>query len=464
MKKFYELHKSALVFVVVIVAFYLSFAYDLVRSDFIKLIGLYTGLFYLSWSIYKIEKRNFWFLAGAALLFRLLFLWSVPNLSQDFYRFLWDGRMIVAGFNPYLYLPENLIASGTAPIAQAKELFDGMGALNASHYTNYPPLNQLIFAIAGLIAGKSILGSVIVLRVIIITADLGSLYFGSKLLKQLNLPTSRIFLYLLNPFIIIELTGNLHFEGVMVFFLVWSLYLLQNNKWVGSGVVFACSVLLKLVPLLLLPVFFGYFIYKRKPSNNEDFSNSTNLGFQKLLGFYVVIGVTILFGFAPFLSSAFVENFIATISLWFQKFEFNASIYYIVRWIGFEVKGYNIIETAGKALPVIVVLVLAALSFFKKNNSMEKLITSMLLGFTAYLFLSTTVHPWYLAIPLILSIFTNYKYVLVWSFTIILSYFAYSNEQFQENLWLVALEYIVVFVCLFWEVSSRKIPLFNSIQ
>ena len=186
MKNFYELHKASLLFIVVVVAFYFSFAYDLVRSDFIKLIGLYAGLFYLSWIIFKVEKRNFWFLAGVALFFRILFIGAIPNLSQDFYRFLWDGRMIVAGFNPYLYLPENLIALGSAPIAQAKELFDGMGTLNASHYTNYPPLNQLIFAIAGLLAGKSILGSVIVLRTIIIVADLGTLYFGKKLLKQLK--------------------------------------------------------------------------------------------------------------------------------------------------------------------------------------------------------------------------------------------------------------------------------------
>jgi alpha-1,6-mannosyltransferase len=66
------------------------------------------------------------------------------------------------------------------------------------------------------------------------------------------------------------------------------------------------------------------------------------------------------------------------------------------------------------------------------------------------------VHPWYLAIPLILSVFTNYKYVLIWSFTIILSYVAYSNEQFQENLWLVAIEYSLVFLMLGWELFSRK--------
>ncbi|TVZ26659.1 hypothetical protein JM83_1646 [Gillisia sp. Hel_I_86] len=454
MKNFFQLHKMSFLLIVTTAVFYFSFAYDLERSDFFKLIGIYSGAFYLSWKLYTIEKVNFWFLAGAMLLFRLLFISAIPNLSQDFYRFLWDGRMIAAGFNPYLYLPENLIELGTAPIAQARELFNGMGALNASHYTNYPPLNQLLFAIAGVLSGKSILGSVIALRMLIITADIGVLYFGRKLLVNLELPESRIFLYLLNPFIIIELTGNLHFEGVMVFFLVWSLYLLQQKKWIGSAIIFACSVLLKLVPLMFLPLFFGYFIYKKE--NTHEVEKESKLGLAKLLGFYLIVGITVVLGFLPILSSAFIENFMATISLWFQKFEFNASIYYIVRWLGFQAKGYNIIETAGKALPLVTIGILAGLSFFRKNNYFEKLLSAMLFGFTAYLFLSTTVHPWYLATPLILSIFTKYRYLLVWTFVVILSYAAYTTNGFQENLWLVAIEYILVFMMLVWELFRRK--------
>ena len=462
MKNFLQMHKMSLLLIATTAAFYISFAYDLERADIIKLLTLYMGAFYLSWKLYTLEKVNFWFLAGAAVLFRLLFIGAIPNLSQDFYRFLWDGRMIAAGFNPYLYLPEKLIALGTAPIAQANELFEGMGALNASHYTNYPPLNQLLFAIAGILSGKSILGSVIVLRTLIIAADIGVLYFGRKMLRNLKLPESRIFLYLLNPFIIIELTGNLHFEGVMVFFLVWSLYLLQQKKWIGSAIIFACSVLLKLVPLLFLPLFFGYFIRQQENAHNSE--ENSKLGIAKLFGFYSIVGLTVLLGFLPILSSAFIENFMATISLWFQKFEFNASFYYIVRWLGFQVKGYNIIETAGKALPLVTFGLLMGLSLFRKNNSFEKLLTAMLFGFTAYLFLSTTVHPWYLATPLILSIFTTYRYLLIWSVVVVLSYSAYAATGFQENLWLVALEYLVVMTVFVMELRGGKLPIFNSVQ
>lgn len=447
MGNFFRLHKFPLLLLLSAVLFYYGFAYDLVRTDFTKLFMLYTALFFTTWKLIQLEK-NFWFLAGAALLFRLIFIVGLPILSQDFYRFIWDGRMMLAGWNPYLYLPENLLIEGTAPVAQTRVLFEGMGSLSAQNYTNYPPLNQLIFALATLLGGKSILGSVIVMRLVIIAADLGVLFFGKKLLENFNLPGNRIFWYILNPLVIVELTGNLHFEGVMVFFLMWSLYLLQKNKWVLSAVLFAASVLLKIIPLLFLPLFFRYFL------KNGD--HSKNLGLLKLTGYYSIVGFVVIAGFLPFLSAEFINNFASSISLWFQKFEFNASIYYLVRWVGFQVKGYNIIETAGKWLPVVIVLILAGLALFRRNNSLERLINTMLLGISVYFFLSTTVHPWYLVTPLFLSVFTRYRFAILWSFMVILSYYTYSNPNFQENLYLVAIEYLVVLGFFSFELIKEK--------
>jgi hypothetical protein len=68
------------------------------------------------------------------------------------------------------------------------------------------------------------LSGTIVLRTIIIAADFGTLYFGSKLLEKLGLERHH-FWFLLNPLVIIELTGNLHFEGVMLFFFLFGVYI-----------------------------------------------------------------------------------------------------------------------------------------------------------------------------------------------------------------------------------------------
>jgi len=434
------------------IVFYSTFAYNLNRSDFIKLILLFGALFILTYKIIQSNQEKFWYLAGIGVLIRLIFIGSTPNLSQDFYRFIWDGRLVFQGLNPYLFSPESVLNNLSISldkatkinVFQAQELYEGMGSLNGSHFSNYPPVNQLFFTIAALFAGKSILGSVIVMRITIILADIGIIYFGRKLLANLDQNPNKIFWYFLNPFIIIELTGNLHFEGVMLFFVIWSLYLLQQKKWLFSAVILGISVSVKLIPLLFLPLYYQWFIKQ----------DSFKKGFFKLFLFYLIIIGTAILTFLPFYSSQFISNFSTTISLWFQNFEFNASVYYIIRWIGFKIVGWNIIETVGKLLPLFVFSFILILTFFRNNKNFQQLLTAMLFGISFYYLLSTTVHPWYIATPLLLSVFTKYKFPIVWSLVVMLSYAAYGKEGFSENLWLVTLEYLFVMSFFVWEISK----------
>lgn len=459
------------------------FAYALERTQSLKLVLLYAGLFWCFYKLVSLLKHHPKWLTALAFGFRALFILAIPNLSQDFYRFIWDGRMLLEGFNPYLYTPQSLLNQGLLPVAQTQELITGMGSLSAGHFTNYPPLNQLCFVVAGLLAGKSIIGSAIVLRVIIIAADFGTLVFGNKLLKACKLPTHHIYWYLLNPFIIIELTGNLHFEGVMVFFLVWSLYLLHKNQWQWAAVLFACSVSVKLIPLLFLPLLYNWFMLPRPLDSargdnpdkntlllsgralssskyilNEDtlHSKSRPNGFLKLVIFYVIVFAVTLLSFLPFYNPQFLTNYTETVALWFQNFEFNASVYYLLREIGFWVSGYNQIALIGKILAIVVFGWVLYLTFARKNNNMPQLILSMLWALAGYLILATTVHPWYLTTLLMLSVFTQNKFPLVWSSMIVLSYLAYSQNDYQENLWIIAFEYVVVFIVFLWDLKTIK--------
>ena len=441
-------NRTTILLVLICLLFYIVFAYDFERSDFIKLITLIGTLFFITNKIIQINKDCFWLLTGIGIIFRLLFIAILPNLSQDFYRFIWDGRLISQGISPYLFTPESYIENTSNSfgviINQAQELYNGMGSLNGSHFSNYPPINQLCFSIASFFTEKSILGSVVVLRVIIILADLGILFIGKKLLLKLHLNPNQIFWYFLNPFIIIELTGNLHFEGVMLFFLIASLYLLHQKKWLGSAFLLGISVSVKLIPLLLLPLYYKWFIH------------NFNKGYFKLAGFYFIVLGTVTLTFIPFLSSQFINNFSETIFLWFQNFEFNASIYYIIRWLGFKIVGWNMITIIGKILPLFIILFILLFSFYRKNKSTQQLITSLLFGISIYFLLSTTVHPWYIASPLLLSVFTRYKFSIIWSLSVMLSYIAYSADGVSENLWLVAVEYFVVIGFFIWEIFQYR--------
>ncbi|SNR17552.1 glycosyltransferase 87 family protein [Tenacibaculum jejuense] len=427
---------------------YYFFAYHTVRTQFTQVVTIWLLLFSGYYLLTKKTKIPTNYYLTIAIVFRLIFIATIPNLSQDFYRFIWDGRMIFEGFNPYISLPEIFINEGNYPIKQATELYAGMGAMNGSHFTNYPPINQLCFYIAALLSNESILGAAIVMRVIIILADIGIFYFGYKLLKNLNKNPNLIFLYLLNPFIIIELTGNLHFEPVMLFFFVWALYNLQKKNWILSAFLIAFSINVKLIPLLFLPLFFFWFI---KKENNIQWNQ-----FGKLILFYSIIILMSIALFVPFFSNELIDSYTNSIGLWFRNFEFNASFYYILREIGYMFRGYNEIATIGKITPVLTILFLAYLTFFKRNNLFETLATSMLFGLSFYYFTTTTMHPWYLATLIVLSIFTKYRFPLIWSAMIILSYQAYANTPWKENLWFVFVEYLVVYLFMFYEIKTHS--------
>ncbi|MDC7994222.1 mannosyltransferase [Altibacter sp. HG106] len=445
MKTFLTTYRMPLLLGLLCVVFYYTFAYHLERSDFIRLLTLYGGLFYLTYQLIKIYGTSFWLLALLGIVARVIFFPALPNLSQDFYRFIWDGRLVWEGVSPYLFSVDTIMELDVTTVSQAAELRQGMGDLNASHFSNYPPVNQLFFTLAAALSGKSMLGAAMVMRGCIIAADVGILYFGRKLLTQLHLPQKTIFWYFLNPFIIIELTGNLHFEGVMLFFVVVGLYCLFHKRWVLAALCWGLSISTKLLPLLLLPLFFQYFLKPQKA-----------LGFWKLIGFYAICLGTVLLTFLPFLNQTFIENFAATIGLWFQKFEFNASIYYIIRWIGYQVVGWNIIQSVGKILPLVVIALLLVLTFFRRNTTIPQLLTAMTIGLFCYFLLSTTVHPWYVATPLLLCLFTRYRFPVLWSGTVMLSYAAYGEAGFDENLWLVALEYLIVIGFFLYEVFSSE--------
>jgi hypothetical protein len=117
------------------------------------------------------------------------------------------------------------------------------------------------------------------------------------------------------------------------------------------------------------------------------------------------------------------------------------------------VNGWDPIQTVGKILPLVVIAFVLSISYFRRNNTGQQLITGMLFAISFYFLLSTTVHPWYVATPLLLCLFTKYKFPILWSGLVFLSYMAYGAEGYSENMWLVATEYILLLSFAIWEIT-----------
>ena len=428
---------TALVIGILSIVLYFLWGYELARFEHKKLLLIYSLLFGGYYFVLKHSNTDDNWLNAFAVLFRLIFLFSLPTLSQDFYRFIWDGRLILAGLNPYLYTPNELIVSSPELFSEMNTLHNGMGRLSAKYFSNYPPIHQIPFILASLIFKKSIFGSVVVIRIILIIADLGILIYTKKLLKKLKLPTRSVYWFILNPLVIIELTGNLHFEGLMLCFFIMALYFIHSKKWHMASIAMASSIAVKLIPILSLPLVVN------------------KLGWKKSIVFYITTGCVIVILFLPFFSLDFLENYSATIGLWFSNFEFNASIYYLFKWALTKVEGIKLINSMG-AVVAFVLTIQASYQLLHKKKKTEDLLYMIFWIICSYYFLSTTVHPWYITSLLMLSIFTKFKFVILWSYTLIFSYFAYGEFDVKESsLWL-SVEYIPVVLMLLWELYFRK--------
>lgn len=413
--------------------------YTVEQWEFNRIITLY-GLFFLIYIglLYWVrEDRAIWYFVGVGLLLRCILLFAIPGLSDDIYRFIWDGRLIINGINPFDQLPSYYIENNIDVPGLTIDLYEELNS--PGYFTIYPPLAQAVFALAVGLFPNSILGSTIVMKAVLLACEAGSIYLLWQLLRSFGLPFRRILIYALNPLIIVEIAGNLHFEGMMIFFLLLSLWWLRQHKLWQSAMAIALSIGAKLLPLLFLP-----FLIRR-------------LGWRRSLYFFSVTALVLIMLFLPLVNEVFIQNFSNSLDLYFRRFEFNASIYYLLRWYGWQIVGYNLIHLFGPLLAAATFLSIIVIAFFEKNPDHDNLPLRMLIASCIYLALGTTVHPWYLSIPVVLCIFTRYRFPILWSGLIMLSYINYSYEQYYENLWVIAVEYLAVTIFMVAEIKSNRL-------
>ncbi len=414
-------------------ALYFYLGNFLERSNFPFLIAGISALFVGYIFLFQQSKAWHWkqiLLIGV--LFRLAFLVAIPNLSDDYFRFIWDGHLVMNGVNPYDFLPTEVAIE----FPNKEDLLAGMNSPN--YYSVYPPITQGIYAFSVWLSPNSILGNILVLRLLIILSEVLTFLLIRAILKNNSLQEKNATLYFFNPLCIIEFVGGLHFEAFVILFLSLSIWLMQKNRIIFSAISWAIAIGIKLVPLLLIAAFI------RK------------LQLKKALLFYFTIAASSLLLFFPLLNLESWFNFKSSVDLYFKIFEFNASVYYLIREIGEAIIGYNPIQTVGPILSKIAIGIMLFLQLRKKKLLGQSFFEVMLFSLLAYYLLASTVHPWYVGMLVFFCVFTSYRFAILWSFLAFLSYFAYSNADYQESHTLIAIEYISLLGFLIYELVQKK--------
>jgi hypothetical protein len=342
---------------------------------------------------------------------------------------VWDGRLLAAGINPYLHVPVFFsLVDAPAVTGITPELYNQLNS--PQYYSVYPPVMQAVFWLAVKLFPDDIESSVVAMRGVLLLAEAGSILLLLRLLRKMALPDKHVLLYALNPLVILELVGNLHFEALMIFFLLLCLYQLFYHRLVMAGIAMGLAIGTKLLPLMFLP-----FLLRR-------------LGLRHFLVFGGVVLLTVLLLSMPLASGEVVWHFFQSMDLYFRKFEFNASVYYLLRWVGYKIAGFNIIMVLGPLLSFVTLAVVIALASSRKLGTIRRVSGYMAAALTVYLFLATTVHPWYITTLLALTAMSHFRFAVTWSGLAILTYSAYQANTYSEDTVLIMLEYALVFLWL----------------
>lgn len=373
-----------------------------------------------------------------AFLFHLVPIFAIPTLSPDIYRFIWDGEILTQGIHPYAYTPSDLIEESFFQSSEYLErIYIQITDLSKSNYSLYPSINQLYFILPAIFT-ENILGAVIIMKILVMgTAVIGYTYL-KKILKTLKVPTKYAWIIAINPFIIIELTGNLHFEGVMLSWLFVAFYFVLTKKWLLAALFWAIAVNVKLTPLILLPFLLRF------------------IGWRSALKMYAMVGIFSLLILGIYLWPSVLPNFMQSLELYFNNFQFNSSIFAITEYLLYPIYEYETILFVGPFLSKISIVVICLIAFIKPIENGKAWFERMLWGYLIYLLFATTVHPWYIVFPFGLSLLTKNSFMIGWTFLIMLSYGFYAIENEFVSRILIVLEYTGLILLILSDLIYRK--------
>jgi hypothetical protein len=415
-----------------------------------------------------------------SLIFGLTLVSSPPGQSDDIYRYLWDGKLQYYGISPYTYAPDdpalNQYHSEQLPkLVNFPEI-----------KTIYPPVAQLFFRMSYTLFGESVTG----MKFLFLLIALGSICFFYSILKQKKAETRWLLFFAWNPLVIMETAVNGHLDILMVFFLLMSLWYFHKkgvapptysrsarcrsfrgfiskvcrkskvpesiNKYmlIFSGISLGCAVLSKLIPVILLPVFFLYFFpllrgfigaaprmdAKRTGCvGSVSVSSVSSVANKNIFTFFIPLLVTITGFYILYFESA--QNMFLTAINYSTKWYFNNPLFLGI----FSIFRDNAAAHMASFLLFIVLYILILISPFELDKK-------IVFALGAFVICNPTIHPWYLVILLGLLCIHRSIIVVLWSGLVIFSYIVVYDFKltgtWKDSWFLMGIEYLPLVILL----------------
>jgi alpha-1,6-mannosyltransferase len=382
------------------------------REQIISCIGVFCAACALYWVLLVILRvfsigspaappagfqRDVYAIVACALLFRLILLFSPPSLSDDIYRYVWEGRLVAAGLNPFSHAPDD------PKLAHLRDAFVHPQINHREFSTIYPPLSLGLF---GLTAHLS--PTVRAMNTTFLVFDVLTMLVLLQTLRAMKLDPRRVAVYAWNPLVLLEFAGSGHVDSAGIFFLMLALYMSLKSQAIGATLALACGFLCKFLPILF--VFF--------------------MNFRRTQAAALGIAVTALVFYSLFLDAR--GNLVQSLAVYGRTWSFNASLYELV---------HLVVSDAGYARLMCGILCAALLILlWRKRADLRAThglrapyaIGLMLLG--ALIALSPVVHPWYVCWLVPFAAIRPSRAAVLLSGTVFLSYLVLRGYA-AEGIW-----------------------------
>lgn len=301
------------------------------------------------------------------ILIRLPMVLSSPSLSDDVFRTVWDARLIEAGINPYLQPP------GDRSLEHLRD--DEIWArVNAKEQrTPYPPAAEVL----GLLGYRLAPESPRPFQVIFAGFDLATGFLLALLLGRLGLDPRRSIVVLWSPLGALHFGHSAHNDSAMLAALVGAAFLLARprepaeqppgRERAAAGFALAVAVLVKVVPLLAVPVFLRH--------GRLALGAGASLAVVALGAPFAGAGLTAVTGLLEEGSEA----------------RFNDSLFWVLE-AGLDILG---VDAALERIVAALAVGASALWLAWRSSSAMSILPSASWALGTYLMLSAVVQPWY---------------------------------------------------------------------
>ena len=427
------------------------------------------GVFFFGiafWFIRRLPDRNGFVLiiAGFGLLYRALLIPTDLIIEDDIYRYLWDGKVVAHGMNPFRYSPEQVLefADGESEVEYSKEeeaalrrltelLKPGVGQHNEFREiieqinypevpTIYPPFSQLVFAISYYIQP----GHIPTLKTLITLFEVAATVLVFLSLKELGLKRTYILIPAWCPLLLKEFANSGHHDGLAIFATGLAIFCFVKKRNILAGMAIGMGVLAKIYPGVLLIVFIRRL---------------------RLKGSLAFAGILLL-GYLPFIGSG---GLFKGLNVYASQWQYNAAVFVVVRDIlvpameeeaifGGMFSETNEDDSKRRSAAALLcakavtgLMLLVALLWLALHPTAEKRPDALRasLGLGALFFLAPVINPWYLGVLVPLLAFCP-SYGLLW--LVLLSPLSYTRDiDYVVPYFIRCIEFLPVLPLLIWD-------------